>query len=87
MKTFDFVVSTPNGNAFSDNVLEISVRGSEGSLGVRADHVPFITSVKGGEMRITDPEGEDMTAIITDGILTVTKEKTTLLCGEFKLKR
>lgn len=87
MKTFDFVVSTPNGNAFSDNVLEISLRGSEGSLGVRADHVPFITSVKGGEMRITDPEGEDMTAIITDGILTVTKEKTTLLCGEFKLKR
>ena len=87
MKTFDFVVSTPNGNAFSDNVLEISVRGSEGSLGVRADHVPFITSVKGGEMRITDPEGEDMTAIITDGILTVTKKKTTLLCGEFKLKR
>jgi F0F1-type ATP synthase epsilon subunit len=38
-------------------------------------------------MRITDPEGEDMTAIISDGILTVTKEKTTLLCGEFKLKR
>ena len=87
MKTFDFVVSTPNGNAFSDNVLEISLRGSEGSLGVRADHVPFITSVKGGEMRITDPEGEDMIAIISDGILTVTKEKTTLLCGEFKLKR
>ena len=87
MKTFDFVVSTPNGNAFLGNVLEISLRGSEGSLGVRADHVPFITSVKGGEMRITDPEGEDMTAIISDGILTVTKKKTTLLCGEFKLKR
>jgi len=87
MKTFDFVVSTPDGNAFSDNVLEISLRGSEGSLGVRADHVPFITSVKGGEMRITDPDGEDMTAVISDGILTVTKEKTTLLCGEFKLKR
>ena len=87
MKTFDFVVSTPNGNAFLGNVLEISLRGSEGSLGVRADHVPFITSVKGGEMRITDPEGEDMIAIITEGILTVTKDKTYLLCGEFKLKR
>ncbi|MBQ8343609.1 MAG: F0F1 ATP synthase subunit epsilon [Clostridia bacterium] len=85
MKTFEFVASTPNGNVFSQTVLEISVRGTEGSLGVRADHIPFITSVKGGTMRITTPDGDDLIANITDGILTVTKEKTTLLCGDFEI--
>ena len=85
MKSFRFVASTPDGNVFSQDVLEISLRGSEGALGVRADHIPFITSVIGGEMRITDEDGEDQVAVISDGILTVTKEQTTLLCGEFKL--
>mgnify|MGYP002518317896 CR=1 FL=1 len=87
MKTFELVVSTPNGNAYDDKVLEISVRGVEGSLAVRAGHIPFITSVCAGEIRITNPEADDFIAIISDGILTVTAEKTTLLVGEFELKQ
>ena len=31
-------------------------------------------------------EGEDHIATVSDGILTVTKEKTTFLCGSFRLE-
>ena len=77
MKSFRFVASTPDGNVFSQDVLEISLRGSEGALGVRADHIPFITSVIGGEMRITDEDGEDDEGdefVELDGALDVTDD-------------
>ena len=86
MKTYKLVVSTPDGNAFDKEVLEIALRGTEGDFAIRADHIPFITATKEGNVRITYPDGEDVMAAASDGILTVTKEKTTLLCMEFKLK-
>lgn len=86
MKTYKLVVSTPDGNAYEGEVLEISLRGTEGSLAVRADHIPMLTATVAGEIRITTPEGDDIMASASDGILTVTKEKTTLLAGKFEIK-
>ncbi len=85
MKTFKLIVSTPDGNLFDNEVLEMALRGTEGDFAVRADHIPFITATVGGKMRITDPEGEDHIATVSDGILTVTKEKTTFMCMEFAM--
>ena len=87
MKTFKLTASTPNGNVYDEEVLEISVRGSEGSLAVRAGHIPFICSTKEDEIRITTPDGDDLIALASEGILTVTQQKTTLLCGKFELKK
>ena len=86
MKTYKLVVSTPDGNVFDKDVLEIALRGTEGDFAVRADHIPFITATKEGDVRITYPDGEDVMAVASDGIITVTKEKTTLLCMSFTLK-
>lgn len=86
MKTYKLIVSTPDGNLYDNEVLEIALRGTEGDFAIRADHIPFITATVGGKMRITDPEGEDHIATVSDGILTVTKEKTTFLCGSFSLE-
>ena len=86
MKSFKLIVSTPDGNVFDGDVFEIALRGTEGDFAIRADHIPFITATKSGKARITDPEGEDKHATVSDGILTVTKEKTTLLCMEFTLE-
>lgn len=83
MKTFKLVVSTPDGNVFDEEVLEISVRGSEGSLAVRAGHVPFICTTKEDKIRITNADADDLYAMAGEGILTVTQEKVTLLCGKF----
>ena len=85
MKTFKLIVSTPDGNVFDGEVLEISVRGSEGSLAVRAGHIPFICTTKEDKIRITNAEADDLFAQAGDGILTVTQEKITLLCGKFEM--
>ena len=83
MKTFKLTVSTPDGNAFENEVLEICLRGTEGDFAIRADHIPFSTATRSGKIRITDTEGDDRYGRVSEGILTVTKEKTTLLCMEF----
>lgn len=87
MKTFKLVVSTPDGNVFDEEVLEISVRGSEGSLAVRAGHIPFICTTKEDKIRITNADADDLFAQAGDGILTVTQEKVTLLCGRFEMEQ
>ena len=86
MKSFDFIVSTPQGNVYEGKVNEISVRGSECSLAIRAGHVPFITAIKGGELKLFDENDDEYTYEISDGLLTVAKDKTTIICGYFNQK-
>ena len=79
MNTFKLVISSPDGNVFSGDVLSISLRGIEGELAVMAGHIPFITVIKPCNYRIEMPDGEEKTGHTEGGILTVSKEKTTYL--------
>ena len=85
MKTFKLTVSTPQGNLLERDITMLSLYGTEGSLAVMANHIPFITTTKAGEVKIVTEE-EELLAEATGGILTVTHEGTTLLCTEFKIK-
>lgn len=86
MKTYNLVISTPDGNTFDDEVQVLSVRGTEGELAVLAGHIPFITAVKKGKCTVVLPDDTERVAEIGGGILTVTQNKTTLLCSDFKWK-
>ena len=81
MKTFRLVISSPDGNVFSEDVLGISLRGIEGELAIMAGHIPFITVIKPCTYKIQMPDGEEKTGHTEGGILTVSKEKTTYLSG------
>lgn len=83
MKQFKLVVSTPCGNVLEKEAIMLSVRGSEGSLAIMAGHIPFITTTKEGEVKIKT-ETEEKIYKASSGVLTVTKEQVTLLCGEFE---
>lgn len=85
MKVFKLIISTPQGNVFEKDVSMLSIRGTEGSLAIMANHIPFITTTKDGEIKIIDQEGNEVLAKASSGMLTVTKELTTLLCGTFKI--
>ena len=85
MKTFKLTVSTPQGNLFEREITMLSLYGTEGSLAVMVNHIPFITTTKAGEVKISTEE-EELLADATGGILTVTHEGTTLLCTEFNIK-
>ena len=85
MKTFRLVISSPDGNVFSDNVLSVSLRGIEGELAVMAGHIPFITVIKPCTYKITMADGEEKTGHTEGGLLTVSKEKTTYLSGRTEI--
>ena len=85
MKQFKLIVSTPQGNMLEKEITMLSLRGVEGSLAVMANHIPFITTTKEGEIKIIDTDGNEILANASSGMLTVTKESTTLLCGTFNL--
>lgn len=83
MKSFKLIVSTPDGNVLDGEAELISLRGTEGSLAVMAGHIPFITTTKEGQVKIITGDKE-IIANSSSGVLTVTKEGVTLLCGTFE---
>jgi len=84
MKTFNLIVSSPNGDVFNDEVVCISLRGTEGDLAIMAGHIPFVTAVVPGDCNIELPDGTHKKAKTEGGIISVTEKSTTLLSGSFK---
>ena len=83
MSTYNLTIATPDGNRFQGEVMGLFVRGAEGDLAVLAGHMPFITSVKAGACRIHLPDGEEKSATLDGGLLTVSDKTVTLLSGSF----
>lgn len=83
MKTFTLSITSPEGNLFLGEVMQISVRGVEGELAIMAGHIPFVTALAEGECRIYLETGEMRRARVTGGLLSVTREETALLSSSF----
>ena len=88
MNGFRLTVASPNGNIFDEEVVMLSVRGTEGELAVMAGHVPFVTAIVECDCKIelNDAEESERVAHINGGILTVSKNSVTLLTGSFEWK-
>ena len=78
-KEFELTVTTPDGTAFKDKVIQVSVRGVEGDLAVLAGHIPFVTSIVPAECRIYLTNGDILRFSSGSGLLSVTHECVTLL--------
>ena len=83
MKTFNLVVSSPDGNKFSGEVVKLDVRGVEGELAVMAGHIPFVTSLVKAPCTLWLPDGTKKNATADGGVLTVDKDAVTLISGSF----
>ena len=82
MKPFHLTISTPNGHLFSGDCVKLDVRGVEGSLAVRAGHIPFVTSVVKGECSVLLEDGTDLEGAVDGGILSVAPDgNVTLIAG------
>ena len=87
MKTFQLKISSPEGDLFSGEVFEISLRTTEGELAILAGHVPFVSSVVECDCKIELPDDDDIIAHTSGGILTVSNDKTVFLTGDFVVKK
>jgi F-type H+-transporting ATPase subunit epsilon len=87
MNKFKLVISSPDGEVFEGEVSKITLRGIEGELAIMAGHIPFVTAIKPCECKIEIDEDEERIAKTDGGLLTVTKELTTLLSSSFKFEK
>ena len=79
MNTFPLIISSPDGDLFRGDVGMIILRGTEGELAVLAGHIPFVTAIVPGRCVIVTGEDERKEGTIAGGLLTVDKDKVTVL--------
>ncbi len=84
MKNYHLIISTPEGNVFDGEAAMLTARGSEGDLAILAGHIPFITAIKECEGSIIFADNTEKKIKLGGGILTVSKNITTLLTSDFK---
>jgi F-type H+-transporting ATPase subunit epsilon len=73
-------VLTPAGTVFDGAAEEIVLPISDGWIGIRAGHAPFLARVMKGQLVIRQPEGTQMIATI-GGMLHVNSGGVTVLTG------
>jgi len=71
-------IVTPERLAFSDVVEEVTLPGSEGEFGVLVGHVPFLSSIKVGELNYTK-DHKKAYYFVGEGYAEVTGLKATVL--------
>lgn len=78
-KSFKLIIVTPEKKIYDGEVTSVIAPGDLGYLGVLADHAPLITSLKQGNLEITDSSGAKDTMVITGGFMEVVKNTVTIL--------
>jgi len=77
-KFFDLEIITPFQIIYQQKVKHIRIPGTEGYFGIMANHAPFITSLKIGEIKV-NLEHETKYFATSGGIVEVLPYKTTVL--------
>jgi F-type H+-transporting ATPase subunit epsilon len=57
----------------------------EGEIGILAGHEPLLAILASGEVRLTLPGGERITADASDGFLSVENDTVTIVAGQAEL--
>ncbi len=78
MATFHFELVSPQSTAFSGEVDQVDVPGSEGDFGVLAGHAPMISLIRPGVMKVT-VAGETTEIVVLGGFAEVGPDGLTVL--------
>jgi len=78
MATLRLEIVTPEAKAYSEDVDMVVVPGSEGELGILPQHVPLLTSIKPGELRVLK-DGRETFLAVGEGFVEITQERVVVL--------
>lgn len=71
-------IVTPETTAYSEDVEMVTLPGSEGELGVYPNHVPLLTILKPGELRVVK-DGRVSFLAVGEGFIEITPERVSVL--------
>src|SRR6202011_2701306 len=78
MSTLRLEIVTPETKAYSEDVEMVTLPGSEGELGIYPQHVPVLTTLKPGELRILK-NGLETVMAVGEGFVEITGEAVSIL--------
>src|SRR3954462_1064095 len=76
--TLKLEIVTPEKTAYSEDVEMVTLPGSEGELGVYPNHVPLLTTLNPGELRVLK-EGKETFLAIGEGFVEITVSTASVL--------
>lgn len=85
MKSFHLELLSPERAFYSGDCVSLIVPVCDGLLGIMANHSPLTAAIFDGQLSFTKPDGETVICAVTRGLLNVTSDGTTALCGEILL--
>jgi F-type H+-transporting ATPase subunit epsilon len=71
-------IVTPEEKTYSDDVDYVVIPGVEGELGVLPQHVPLMTQLLPGELRVVK-NGEELRLAVGEGFVEITADKVAVL--------
>src|SRR5207247_429684 len=78
MATLKLEIITPETTAYSDDVDMVTLPGAEGELGVYPNHVPVLTALKPGELRIVK-DGRETAMAVGEGFVEIKADGVSVL--------
>jgi F-type H+-transporting ATPase subunit epsilon len=78
MATLRLEIVTPETTAYSEDVEMVTLPGSEGELGVYPNHVPLLTTLNPGELRVLK-DGKETFLAIGEGFVEITGSTVSVL--------
>ena len=78
MATLKLEIVTPEAKTYSEDVEMVFVPGTEGELGILPKHIPLMTTIKPGTLRVHQ-KGRDTFLAVGEGFVEVTAESVTVL--------
>ncbi|WP_425446166.1 F0F1 ATP synthase subunit epsilon [Dethiothermospora halolimnae] len=78
MAGFVLEIVTPDRKFFEEEVDRVVVRGQEGDLGIMKNHIPLVTPLNIGRIKISQ-NNEEKEATIAGGYVEVGRDKTTII--------
>jgi F-type H+-transporting ATPase subunit epsilon len=78
MATLHLEIVTPEARVYSDEVASVVLPGVEGELGVLPNHIPLMTMIKPGELRVVKGR-ENLSLATGEGFVEVMGDRVTVL--------
>jgi F-type H+-transporting ATPase subunit epsilon len=78
MATLKLEIVTPERKIYSEDVDMVTLPGSEGELGVYPKHVPLLTTLKPGELRVMQ-NGRETAMAIGEGFVEIKADSVSVL--------
>ena len=77
-------ILTPQNTFYNGEISKLSIRDTNGSLGILPNHSPLITVLVPSKVHFVSSDGKENEASISEGIMKVLNNKIIILCDECK---